>query len=245
MLAATLFFLGGLTLMTLPLNLSLLTHVLNSKTVTGDLNELTTSGFYYVQQPTNSPTHSWVHAIVNSSDDKKHVIQLVLPDNSSEGAYYRDQTSGSWSTWQHVVEHVEFDTYKKTVQDEFDTINAALQAKYLPGTEMTNLNGTNETTTNFAWRLDFGNFSLLFVNLWINDFTGNEKWKSYKNAALPKSFLNGATKIKAIPDQKTEDSGAIVNWKLDTNGQLSVDTRGTAIGEHVGIGFVGLFLLIK
>ena len=89
--------------MTLPLNLSLFTHVLNSKTVTGDLNELTTSGFYYVQSPTNSPTTTWVHVIVNSSDDKKHVIQLLLPDNGSEGAYYRDQTSGSWSSWSKLV----------------------------------------------------------------------------------------------------------------------------------------------
>lgn len=89
--------------MTLPLNLSLFTHVLNSKTVTGDLNELTTSGFYYVQHPTNSPTNAWVHALVNSSDDKNHVIQLVLPDNGSEGAYYRDQTSGSWSSWSRLA----------------------------------------------------------------------------------------------------------------------------------------------
>ena len=89
--------------MTLPLNLSLFTHVLNSKTVTGDLNELTTSGFYYVQQPTNSPTTAWVHALVNSSDDKNHVIQLVLPDNGSEGVYYRDQNNNSWSSWRKLV----------------------------------------------------------------------------------------------------------------------------------------------
>ena len=89
--------------MTLPLNLSLFTHVLNSKTVTGDLNELTTSGFYYVQQPTNSPTTAWVHAIVNANDDNKHVLQLVLPDNGNEGMYYRDRTSGSWSSWSKLV----------------------------------------------------------------------------------------------------------------------------------------------
>lgn len=89
--------------MTLPLNLSLFTHVLNTKTVTGDLNELTTSGFYYVHHATNSPTNAWPHVIVNSSADKKHVIQLLLPDNGSEGAYYRDQTSGSWSSWSNLV----------------------------------------------------------------------------------------------------------------------------------------------
>lgn len=89
--------------MTLPLNLALFTHVLNSKTVTADLNELTTSGFYYVTYPTNSPTNAWVHVIVNASDDNHHVIQLLLPDNGSEGAYYRDRTGGSWSTWSKLV----------------------------------------------------------------------------------------------------------------------------------------------
>ena len=89
--------------MSMSLDLSLFTHVLNSKTVTGDLNELTTSGFYYAQQPTNSPTTAWVHVIVNASDDKNHVIQLLLPDNGSEGAYYRDQTNGSWSSWSKLA----------------------------------------------------------------------------------------------------------------------------------------------
>lgn len=89
--------------MSLPLNLSLFTHVLNSNTVQGDLNELTTSGFYYVQKPTNSPTKTWVHVIVNASEDKRHIIQLVLPDNGSEGMYFRDQTSGSWSSWSKLI----------------------------------------------------------------------------------------------------------------------------------------------
>lgn len=133
----------------------------------------------------------------------------------------------------------------EAIQANFETLKNTFKTTYLSGSDMTNVNGTNEKGSNFCWRLDFDNVSLLFVNLWINDFTGNEKWKSYKNVALPKSFLNGATKIKAIPEQKTEDNGAIVNWTLDTNGQLSVATRGTAIGEHTGIGFAGIFLLFQ
>lgn len=90
--------------MTMPaLDLTLIQQLLTSKTVTVDLNNLTTSGFYYVQQPTNSPTNAWVHAIVNASEDKKHIIQLVLPDNGSEGMYFRDQTSGSWSSWSKLI----------------------------------------------------------------------------------------------------------------------------------------------
>lgn len=133
----------------------------------------------------------------------------------------------------------------EAIQANFEKLKSTFKATYLPGTSMTNVNGTNEVDKNFCWRLDFDSVSLLFVNVWINDFTGNEKWKSYKNVALPKSFLNGAARIQVITDQHTEDTGAIVNWTLDTNGQLSVATRGTAIGEHTGIGFTGLFLLFQ
>lgn len=133
----------------------------------------------------------------------------------------------------------------EAIQANFEKLKNTFKATYLPGTSMTNVNGTNQVDQNFCWRLDFDSVSLLFINVWINDFTGNEAWKSYKNVAIPKSFLNGATKIKTIPEQETQDNGAIVNWTLDTNGQLSVATRGTAIGEHVGIGFVGMFLLFQ
>lgn len=133
----------------------------------------------------------------------------------------------------------------EAIQANFEMLKNTFKATYLDGADMTNVNGTNEKGINFGWRLDFDKVSLLFINLWINDFTGNEAWKSYKNVAIPKSFLNGATKIKTIPEQETQDNGAIVNWTLDTNGQLSVATRGTAIGEHVGIGFVGMFLLFQ
>lgn len=133
----------------------------------------------------------------------------------------------------------------EAIQANFETLKNTFKATYLDGADMTNINGTNQKDVNFGWRLDFDKVSLLFINLWINDFSGNEAWKSYKNVAIPKSFLNGATKIKTIPEQETQDNGAIVNWTLDTNGQLSVATRGTAIGEHVGIGFVGMFLLFQ
>ena len=133
----------------------------------------------------------------------------------------------------------------EAIQANFETLKNTFKATYLDGADMTNVNGTNQKDANFGWRLDFDKVSLLFINLWINDFTGNEAWKSYKNVAIPKSFLNGATKIKTIPEQETQDNGAIVNWTLDTNGQLSDATRGTAIGEHVGIGFVGMFLLFQ
>ena len=231
--------------MQLPLDLNLIQHLLNSSTASGDLNDLTTTGFYYVENPVNAPTTAWPHVFVNANDNKTKVIQLALPDQGSEGLYYRCYSNTTWSTWQHVGEPAEFETFKQTVQNKFDKLDQSSQAQYLAGSDMTNLNGTNETATNFAWRVDFANISLLFLNIWINDFNAPDAWKSYNNIVLPKSFLNGATKTVTIPEQKTEDNGAIVNWKLTTEGQLSADVRATAVGEHKGIGFVGLFLLIK
>lgn len=89
--------------MTLPLNLSLFTHVLNSKTVTGDLNKLTTSGFYYVQNPVNAPTSNWTHLIVNEAYNKNMVAQLAIPDQAVSGLYYRCYYQTSWSAWYKLV----------------------------------------------------------------------------------------------------------------------------------------------
>ena len=89
--------------MTLPLNLSLFTHVLNSKTVTGDLNKLTTSGFYFVQNPVNAPTSNWPHLIVNATDNKNTVAQLAIPDQGNAGLYYRCYYQNSWSDWYKLV----------------------------------------------------------------------------------------------------------------------------------------------
>lgn len=86
-----------------PIDLTLFTHVLNSKTVTGDLNELTTSGFYYVQQPVNAPTSNWPHLIVNAIDNKNKVAQLAIPDQANAGLYYRCYYQTSWSAWYKLV----------------------------------------------------------------------------------------------------------------------------------------------
>lgn len=231
--------------MQLPLDLNLIQHLLNSSTASGDLNDLTTTGFYYVTNPVNSPLTVCPHVFVNASDDKAKIVQLILPESGTEGLYYRNYSENTWSNWQHVGEPAEFEAFKQSVQGKFDTLNQSLQAKYLPGTDINNLNGTNETKSNFAWRLDFGNVSLLFLTCWINDFSAPEAWKSYKTIVLPQSFMNGATKTLAIPDQHTEDSNAIVNWVLDPSGQMSINTRAVVVGEHKGIGFTGLFLLVK
>lgn len=88
--------------MQLPLDLNLIQHLLNSRTVTCDLNDLTTSGFYYVQTPTNAPTADWPHVVVNASEDHTKVFQLCAPDGN-DGLWYRNLTNKQWSEWIHLA----------------------------------------------------------------------------------------------------------------------------------------------
>lgn len=85
--------------MQLPLNINLIQHILNSSTVTGDLNNLMNTGFYYVQSPINAPTSTWPHVFVNANDNKTKIVQLALPDSGNEGLYYRCYVDTSWGEW--------------------------------------------------------------------------------------------------------------------------------------------------
>lgn len=85
--------------MQLPLDLNLIQNLLNGSTVSGNLDEIMTPGFYYVQTPVNSPTSTWPHLFVNANNNKTKVVQLALPDSGDEGLYYRVYSNTSWSAW--------------------------------------------------------------------------------------------------------------------------------------------------
>ena len=85
--------------MPLPLDLNLIQNLLNGSTVSGNLDDIMTTGFYYVQTPVNSPTSSWPHLFVNANNNKTKVVQLALPDSGNEGMYYRVYYNNSWSEW--------------------------------------------------------------------------------------------------------------------------------------------------
>ena len=53
----------------------------------------------------------------------------------------------------------------EAIQANFEKLKSTFKATYLSGSDMTNVNGTNQKDVNFCWRLDFDNVSLLFVNL--------------------------------------------------------------------------------
>lgn len=85
-----------------PFDLTLFTHVLNSKTVTGDLNELTTSGFYYVELPVNAPTNHYPHLIVNANDRKDRIEQICFPDQGPT-IWFRNKVNDTWSAWNQLA----------------------------------------------------------------------------------------------------------------------------------------------
>lgn len=96
--------------MSIPLNLSLFSGVLTAKTVSGDLNNITKPGFYFVQNPTNGPTTNWGHLFVNyngTTGDGYRVVQLFVTDTTSgdgHGLWSRVKMGNSaWSAWEHYA----------------------------------------------------------------------------------------------------------------------------------------------
>lgn len=88
--------------MSIPLNLSLFSGVLTAKTVSGDLNNITKSGFYYVQSPANGPISNWSYLIVNSTAADQLVQVLTGDTDDGNGPWFRKKYRGAWSEWHQV-----------------------------------------------------------------------------------------------------------------------------------------------
>ena len=224
--------------MQLPLDLNLVQRLLNSSTVTGDLNNLTTNGFYYVQEPVNSPTNDYQYVIVSATEDHSKVFQLCSPDGIDSGVWVRHCYNGNWSGWDQLGSM----THLTTVLDEKFT--AKFNAKYLSYAEMTALNGVTIDKNTYAYRLDFDNVSLLFVGMWLYNLNAPEAWKQYPVLALPQSFVKGYTHMLTIPKRYAQapDTLTDVDLTLDT-AQLSMSTRNKPMGNNATFEYRGLFLL--
>lgn len=87
--------------MSLPLNLRLFSHVLEAKTVSGDLNNITDPGFYFMQR-TTGPTTNWAHLLVNKNSDGSRVLQIFMPDQTNDGLFVRLRNDNNWQAWHQV-----------------------------------------------------------------------------------------------------------------------------------------------
>lgn len=98
--------------MSAPLDLSLINQLLNEQRTTGDLNALTTPGFFYVTNPTNTPTdtNNWCHVInlVNYTSNEHtaeymRIFQICTDDwNTNNTVWYRKYT-GTWTAWERFA----------------------------------------------------------------------------------------------------------------------------------------------
>ena len=162
--------------MQLPLDLNLIQHLLNSSTATGDLNDLTTTGFYYVENPVNAPTTTWPHVFVNANDNKTKVVQLALPSQGTEGLYYRCYSDAAWSDWQHVGN---------------PTVNVGELTK-IPASEWVPGSGISIDNT-YYFRgitvINLGDNALVYANLQCNPtVTLNSGWNTLMT--FPTSYLS-------------------------------------------------------
>ena len=144
--------------MSVPLDISLISQLLNEQRTQGDLNNLTKPGFFYVTQPTNTPNNisGWCHVInlVNYVDPvtKKdmRIFQIYINDHHvNNTVWYRQygakQDAVGWTGWERFVTATDLsnsmstkvnnsdlvaDYYNKTDVDALiNTINSALDNK--------------------------------------------------------------------------------------------------------------------
>jgi hypothetical protein len=90
-----------------PLDLTLIQALLTGKTISNEIttaNDLTTPGFYFVENPqlANMPTRNWGHVFVNANTAKNRIVQICFPD-SSQSVWFRMKSDDSWSDWKQFV----------------------------------------------------------------------------------------------------------------------------------------------
>lgn len=96
--------------MSIPLNLSLFSRLLNAKTIIPTsytvMNDLTNPGFYYVKMKQLNANAYNGHLLVNSSDDNSRILQLLVNDTTdgdNAGLFIRQRIDGTWSGWAHLL----------------------------------------------------------------------------------------------------------------------------------------------
>lgn len=92
--------------MDLPKNIDLINNLLSEKYLSSaDLNTLLNPGFYFVEDGQNGPLTAYAHVIVSSGGDNR-VMQIYLPDQTTDDAmylYYRQKVDTTWSSWRKVA----------------------------------------------------------------------------------------------------------------------------------------------
>ena len=98
--------------MSVPLDLSLISQLLNEQRTTGDLNNLTKPGFFYVVWPTNTPNDrtSYCHVInlVNYISNEHtaeniRIFQMYISDTRNDNTIWYRKYDNGWTDWERFA----------------------------------------------------------------------------------------------------------------------------------------------
>lgn len=111
--------------MSVPLDLSLISQLLTEQRTTGDLNNLTKPGFFYVTNPTNTPNNvvSWCHVInlFNYTSDSKYnirIFQIYINDDKNDNTVWYRQYAEQWTAWERFVTATELQNSTTKIDDQ-------------------------------------------------------------------------------------------------------------------------------
>lgn len=114
--------------MSVPLDLSLISQLLNEQQTQGDLNALTKPGFFYVVDPTNAPNDriSWCHVInlVNYYISTEHtaesmrIFQIYSTDVCQDNTVWYRKYEGQWTAWERFVTATDLQNSTTKIDDQ-------------------------------------------------------------------------------------------------------------------------------
>ena len=98
--------------MSVPLDLSLISQLLNEQRTTGDLNALTKPGFFYVLWPTNTPNDrknschviNLVNYISNEhTAENMRIFQMYISDTREDNTIWYRKYDNGWTDWERFA----------------------------------------------------------------------------------------------------------------------------------------------
>ena len=113
--------------MSVPLDLSLISQLLTEQLTTGDLNNLTKPGFYYVMTPTNTPNdrEGWCHVInlVNYANyeqtaENLRIFQIYINDHIDDNTVWYRQYNNEWTAWERFVTATDLQNSTTQIDDQ-------------------------------------------------------------------------------------------------------------------------------
>lgn len=113
--------------MSVPLDLSLISQLLNEQQTRGDLNALTKPGFFFVINPTNTPTDApnSCHVInltvyIDNLYDELHLrkFQIFINDDTNDNTVWYRQYFNNWTDWERFVTATDLQNSTTKIDDQ-------------------------------------------------------------------------------------------------------------------------------